>query len=431
MDQLVVTGGARLEGNLRAGGSKNAVLPVMAATLLTDEPLIVQRAPKLRDVTTMGLILQHLGAELQAEDETLSLWSHPDGPVEAPYDLVSTMRGSICALGPLVARRGRARVSMPGGCVFGVRPVDLHVKGLNALGAGIEVEGGYLVSEVGRRLKGADVFLGSRFGSSVLATANVLMAATLAEGTTRIVNAAMEPEVTILARLLIQMGARITGVGSPELVVEGVERLRGTEFNVGGDRVEAGTFLVGGAMTGGDVTVEGIEAGQLTALLETLRAMGAEITTGPDWIRARSDRRLDSADVTTLPYPGFPTDLQAQLMAAMTVARGISVVTERIFPDRFMHVAELLRMGADIRKEGGQAVVVGAESLSGAPVMASDLRASAALVLAGLVARGSTEVRRVYHIDRGYERIEERLAVLGADIRREAQPILEPQRPDW
>jgi UDP-N-acetylglucosamine 1-carboxyvinyltransferase len=425
VDQLRVLGGARLEGRLEAAGSKNAVLPLMAACLLTDEPLVLTHVPRLRDVETMARILARLGVEVSHEDDRLVLQAQAEGPVEAPYDLVSTMRASVCVLGPLIARRGAARVSMPGGCVFGVRPVDLHVKGLNALGADIRIEGGYLVSEAGRRLRGGALYLGSRAGSSVLATAQVLTAAVLAEGRTEIENAAMEPEVTELCVCLLAMGARITGLGGHRLVVEGVEKLHGAEHRVSGDRVEAGTFLTAAAMTRGDVTVEGVEPRSLTAALEMLASMGAEITTGKDWIRCRARGPLQAADLTTLPFPGFPTDLQAQFMAALTVAEGISVVAERIFPDRFMHVAELLRLGARISKEGPQAIVHGPAPLSGAIVMASDLRASAALVLAGLVAEGETEVRRVYHIDRGYERIDERLGSLGAEIRRETQPDLE------
>lgn len=425
MDQLRVRGGARLEGRLTAAGSKNAVLPLMAACLLTDEPVVLTHVPRLRDVETMARILARLGVEVSHEGDRLTLQAQSEGPVEAPYDLVSTMRASVCVLGPLIARRGAARVSMPGGCVFGVRPVDLHVKGLNALGARIRIEGGYLVSEAGSRLRGASIYLGSRAGSSVLATAQVLSAAVLAEGRTEIENAAMEPEILELCQCLLRMGARITGLGGHRLVVEGVESLHGTEHRVSGDRVEAGTFLTAAAMTRGDVTVEGVDPQSLTAALEMLASMGAEITSGRDWIRARADGPLRAADLTTLPFPGFPTDLQAQFMAALTVAEGISVVAERIFPDRFMHVAEFLRLGARISKEGPQAIVHGPARLSGAIVMASDLRASAALVLAGLVAEGETEVRRVYHIDRGYERIDERLGALGAEIRRETQPDLE------
>lgn len=424
-------GGRALAGRIAAAGSKNEVLPLMAAALLASEPLVIRNVPDLRDVRTMLAILRVLGVEATADGDTLTLQASARGPVEAPYDLVSTMRASVCVLGPLVARRGAARVSMPGGCVFGVRPVDLHVKGLNALGAGIEVEGGYLVAGPDRRLHGADIYLGSRFGSSVLATAQVLSAAVLARGTTRIENAAMEPEITRLSRCLVAMGARIDGIGGHCLVVEGVDELGGADVTVGGDRIEAGTFLVGAAMTRGDVTVDGIVPRELMALCEVLRAMGAEVTEGADWLRCRATERLQSADVTTLPHPGFPTDLQAQIMAAMSTARGISLVTERIFPDRFMHVAEFLRLGARIRKEGPQAIVHGTPGLSGATVMASDLRASAALVLAGLVADGTTEIRRVYHIDRGYVRIDERLTSLGAGIVRESQPKLDPVPQDW
>jgi UDP-N-acetylglucosamine 1-carboxyvinyltransferase len=431
LDRLVVEGGARLEGRLTASGSKNAVLPVMAAALLTDEPLVLHRVPDLRDVGTLAGILQGLGVSAEREGSSLTLHTVDPTPCEAAYDLVSTMRASVCVLGPLVARRGRARVSMPGGCVFGVRPVDQHVKGLNALGAEIRIEGGYLVSELGGPLHGGDVYLGTRFGSSVLATINVVMGAVLADGLTCIENAAMEPEVAETCRLLNSMGARIGGVGGHKLVIEGVERLHGAEHALGGDRIEAGTFLVGAAMTRGDVTVDGIDPTQLASLIEVLRAMGAEVERGFDWIRARAHERLRSVDVTTMPYPGFPTDLQAQVMTALTTARGLSVVTERIFPDRFMHVAELLRLGADVRKEGPQALIGGRSRLSGATVMASDLRASAALVLAGLVAEGETEVRRVYHIDRGYERIDERFASLGASIRRERQPKVEATPADW
>jgi len=426
VDRLIVEGGARLEGRLTAAGSKNAVLPVMAACLLADGPLRLSNVPALRDVDTMAGILATLGVDVAREGSCLELTAQADGPCEAPYDLVSTMRASVCVLGPLVARRGRARVSMPGGCVFGVRPVDLHVKGLNALGASIEVQGGYLVSDLGRRLSGASIFLGSSAGSSVLGTAQVLMAACLAEGTTQIENAAMEPEITELARCLAAMGARISGIGGHRLEIEGVPRLHGADWAIAGDRIEAGTFLVGAAMTGGDLTVDGIEPQQLAALAEVLGAMGAEITAGPSWMRCRAARRLTAIDVTTLPFPGFPTDLQAQVMAAACVADGLSVITERIFPDRFMHVAELLRLGAAIRKEGSAALVVGGQRLSGATVMASDLRASAALVLAGLVAEGSTEIRRVYHIDRGYEAIDARLSGVGASIRRERQEAPRP-----
>jgi UDP-N-acetylglucosamine 1-carboxyvinyltransferase len=418
MDRLMVSGGTRLEGRVAASGSKNAVLPCMAAALLTDQPVVLHRVPDLRDVRTMAQILEGLGVRCTRDGATLVLQTVDPGKTVASYDLVSTMRASICVLGPLLAARGEARVSMPGGCVFGVRPVDQHVKGLNLLGAEIRVDGGYLVSSVRRPLKGADMFLGTRFGSSVLATVNVVMGAVLARGLTCLENAAMEPEVTEVCRLLNSMGAHISGIGGHKLLVEGVERLHGAEHEMSGDRIEAATFLVGGAMTRGDVTVTGVDPTQLTVVLETLTEMGAGVDRGQDWLRVRADAPLRPVDITTMPYPGFPTDLQAQFMAALCLADGISVVTERIFPDRFMHVAELLRLGADVRKEGPQAIVKGVSRLSGAIVMASDLRASAALVLAGLAGEGETEIRRVYHIDRGYERIEERLASLGGRIRR-------------
>ncbi len=431
MDRLMVQGGTRLEGRVAAGGSKNAVLPCMAAALLTDEPVVLQRVPDLRDVRTMAQILERLGVRCTRDGGTLVLQCTDTSRSEAPYDLVSTMRASICVLGPLVAARGEARVSMPGGCVFGVRPVDQHVKGLNLLGAQLKVEGGYLVSQVRRRLEGADMFLGTRFGSSVLATVNVVMGAVLARGLTCLENAAMEPEVSEVCRLLISMGAHISGVGGHKLLVEGAQRLHGAEHVMSGDRIEAATFLVGGAMTRGDVTVTGVDPTQLTVVLETLSEMGATVDRGQDWLRVRADGPPHPVDITTMPYPGFPTDLQAQFMTALCVADGISVVTERIFPDRFMHVAELLRLGADIRKEGPQAIVKGVPRLSGAILMASDLRASAALVLAGLLADGETEIRRVYHIDRGYERIDDRLRELGGRVRREAQPKVESAPLDW
>ncbi|MCX5676306.1 MAG: UDP-N-acetylglucosamine 1-carboxyvinyltransferase, partial [Planctomycetota bacterium] len=328
-----------------------------------------------------------------------------------------TMRAGICVLGPLVARRGKAEVSLPGGCAIGDRPVDLHLKGLRALGARLDVRHGYVVG-ASKRLRGAEMYLGGPFGSSVTGTANVLMAAVLARGTTVIDCAACEPEVQDLARLLVKMGADIQGIGSPRLLIEGVERLSGAEHTVIPDRIEAGTFLVAAAATGGDVTVEGARWNDLFSLVHLLREAGAEVEHFDDTVHIRAPRRLRSVDVTTLPFPGFPTDLQAQTMAMLTVADGISVVTEKIYPDRFRHVAELTRMGAAIRKEGPAAVVHGPQKLSGAHVMASDLRASAALVIAALVAEGKTVIHRVYHLDRGYERLEKKLNRLGARIRR-------------
>lgn len=389
----------------------------MAAALLTDEPLVLRRVPHLRDIATLAEILGQLGVEVARDGDTLTLRVVTEEPDTAPYDLVATMRASICVLGPLLAKRGRARVSMPGGCVFGVRPIDLHEKGLNLLGAGLKINGGYLEGRPGR-LRGAEVYLGSSFGSSVTGTANVLMGASLAEGRTVIENAALEPEVADLARCLNAMGARISGIDSHRLVIDGVERLHGTEHTVIPDRIEVGTYLVAGAITAGDVTVCEAERSHLLAVIERLEMAGAKVSASGRDIRVIGPARPEAVDVTTLPFPGFPTDLQAQFMALASVARGISVITERIYPDRFMHLPELARLGARVRKEGPQAIVQGTETLSGAPIMASDLRASAALVLAGLVAQGETLVRRVYHIDRGYERIDEKLRALGADIER-------------
>ncbi|MHC4470547.1 MAG: UDP-N-acetylglucosamine 1-carboxyvinyltransferase [Planctomycetota bacterium] len=422
MDKLVVAEGPPLTGSVPVSGAKNAVLPILAATLLTDEPCVIEGAPNLRDVNTMIRMMERLGVQVErCDDGSLETRLLSDDESEAPYELVKTMRASVTVLGPLLAKRGRARVSFPGGCVFGPRPVDLHIKGLRALGAEIDVSEGYILARAGR-LEGTTMFLGGPFGSTVTGTANVLMAAVLAEGRTVIAGAACEPEMADLARFLVSMGARIEGIGSPQLVVDGVDRLGGARHRVIPDRIEAGTFLAAGAITGGDVTVTGIGAEHLRAVIDKLREIGLKVTEGEDRIRVAREGPLGNAEVVTLPYPGFPTDLQAQFMALLSIAEGVSVITEKIYPDRFMHVAELMRMRARIRKEGPNAIVIGTPWLSGAPVMASDLRASAALVLAGLVAKGTTDVKRVYHIDRGYERIEEKLRTLGADIRREEDP---------
>ena len=419
MDAMVLTGGRRLKGRVRANGAKNAALPIMAASILADGPMRLQGVPDLMDIRTMMRLLVTLGVKAEREaDGTMVLEARRrTRRNRAPYKIMKTMRAGVCVLGPLMARRGKAEVSLPGGCAIGDRPVDLHMKGLRALGATLEVEHGYIVGEA-RRLHGAEMYLGGPFGSSVTGTANVLMAAVLAEGETVIDCAACEPEVQDLANVLVKMGARISGIGSPRLSIEGVDRLTGCEHTVIPDRIEAGTLLLAGAATGGDVTVEGARWNDLFALVHTLREAGADVEHYDDTIRVRAPRRLRSVDVTTLPFPGFPTDLQAQMMAALVTADGISVITEKIFPDRFMHVAELSRMGARIRKEGNAAVVHGVRDLSGAPVMASDLRASAALVIAGLVASGKTTISRVYHLDRGYERLERKLRKLGAEVGR-------------
>ena len=421
MDKFVIQGGVRLKGEVTVSGSKNAALPILAASLLGDSPSTLRSVPDLADVRAMSNLLGDLGAEVTRDgggamtvvvkDESLS---------HAVYDRVRKMRASICVLGPLLAKRRYARVAMPGGCAIGARPIDLHLRGLRALGAKIELESGDIVATCDR-LKGADIFLGGPFGSTVLGTTNVMMAATLAEGTTMIESAACEPEVADLGGFLNAMGAKVTGAGTPRITIEGVEHLGGTEHTVIPDRIEAGTFIMAAAVTNGNVTVRNVRVDHLMAVVDKLREVGVDVERSGDGVQVASARRLEPVDVTTQPYPGFPTDLQAQLTAVLTLADGNSAITERIFPDRFMHVAELLRMGANIRKEGPTVIVTGVKRLIGAPVMASDLRASAALVMAGLVAKGTTEVRRVYHIDRGYERIEQKLRALGANIERVAE----------
>jgi UDP-N-acetylglucosamine 1-carboxyvinyltransferase len=418
LDKFVIQGGVALRGDVEAGTAKNSVLPLLAATLLTRDPCRILDVPRLRDVDTMLKILGALGVECsRAEDGSISTRVVDETKVEAPYDLVKTMRASVCVLGPLLGRRRRARVSFPGGCVFGQRPVDLHLKGMEALGATIDIERGYIVAD-GAQLRGGPMYLGGAFGPTVTGTANVLMAAVLAEGTTLIEMAACEPEVQDLANFLVKMGADVRGIGTPTLEIHGVGELHGAEYRPVPDRIEAGTFLAAAAITGGHVTVKKCRPDHMRAVTERLQAIGCRVETGPDWVSCARRGRLRAADVTTLAYPGFPTDLQAQFMAALCLADGVAVVTEKIYPERFMHVPELQRMRAKVRKEGDCAIVQGTDYLSGAEVMASDLRASAALVLAGLVAEGETEVRRVYHMDRGYERMEKKLEKLGARIRR-------------
>ncbi len=430
MDAFVIHGGRRLRGTVRIHGAKNAALPLMAASLLTDEPVTLRDVPRLADIRNMGRLLDVMGVSVQrADDGPLHLATHDSGKCEAPYDIVRTMRASICVLGPTLARRGEARVSMPGGCNIGDRPVDLHLRGLKALGAEVGLESGYIVARA-KRLRGARVFLGGPFGSTVLGTANVMSAATLAEGTTIIESAACEPEVTDLAHMLTAMGARISGAGSPRIVVEGVDRLAGVDHTLVPDRIEAGTYIMAAAITNGDVLIENCPTDSLTAVIDRLEEVGVNLepTDGAappteqqnlrQSVRIASDRRLEPVQVVTQPFPGFPTDLQAQIMALLCMADGNSIITEKIFPDRFLHVAELLRMGARCLRNGPSVLVSGVHHLEGAPVMASDLRASAGLVLAGLAARGTTTVNRVYHLDRGYEGMELTLQQLGADIER-------------
>jgi UDP-N-acetylglucosamine 1-carboxyvinyltransferase len=408
-------------------GSKNAALPILAATLLAEGPCRIEGVPRLRDVDTMLRLLGLLGMECEREPDGAIVTRVADPTAcRAPYEVVKTMRASICVLGPLLGARGRAEVSFPGGCQFGPRPVDLHLKGLAALGAEVSVEAGYIRAQAAVLAGDRELYLGGPFGPTVTGTANVLCASTMVEGTTVLQGAACEPEVADLARFLVALGARIDGIGSPTLTVRGGGRLRGTTHRVIPDRIEAATLLCAGAITGGHVTVTGADPLHLTAPLDHLARMGVAVERRREGsLCVRTEGRPRPADVVTLPYPGFPTDLQAQFMALLCLARGNSFLTEKIYPERFIHVAELQRMGAHIRKEGATAMVEGVERLSGCPVMASDLRASAALVLAGLAARGRTVVDRVYHIDRGYERIEEKLARLGARIRRE-NPVRVP-----
>jgi UDP-N-acetylglucosamine 1-carboxyvinyltransferase len=418
MDSIIIEGGVPLEGTVEVRGAKNAALPILFATLLTDGRCVIRNVPRLRDVASALTILGELGKQGELDDRsTVTVTLESSQPFTASYEQVRQMRASVCTLGPLLARRKRAKVSIPGGCVFGVRPIDLHLKGLAALGAEIRINHGYIEAEA-ERLRGATVFLGGPFGSSVLGTANVMMAATLAEGTTVIESAACEPEIADLARFLQKMGAQIEGVGTPRLVIEGVRGLNGAEYEIIPDRIEAGTFLLAGAITRGEVCVKNVRVEHLTAVLHVLRQAGLTISAEGDAVRVCRNGGFRCVDVTTLPFPGFPTDLQAQMMALLSIADGISVITEKVYPDRFIHISELERMGASIRKEGPSAIISGVRRLSGAEVMASDLRASASLVLAGLVAAGTTSISRIYHLDRGYERIEERLKLLGAKIER-------------
>jgi len=416
MDKFVIEGGVRLEGEIPVSGAKNSALPAMAASLLTSDPVVLHRIPEVRDIRTMVRVLQHIGAEVEFGGGTLRVVAAELKTPEAPYDLVKTMRASSLVLGPLVARCGRARVSLPGGCAIGARPINLHLEGLERLGAAIRQEHGYIVAEAPHGLRGALVTFDR---ITVTGTEDLMMAAVLADGETVLENAAREPEVADLAELLRKMGAHIEGAGTSSIRVRGVSRLHGTEHTIIPDRIEAGTFLIAGAITGGDLLVTGCRPDHLTALISKLGQAGIEVSEAqPGTLRVRRPGRLLAADVTTEEYPGFATDLQAQYMALATQADGVSLITETIFENRFMHALELMRMGADIRLEGRRAIVTGPRKLTGAAVIASDLRASASLVLAGLVARGQTVVDRVYHIDRGYERIEEKLARVGARIRR-------------
>ncbi len=445
MDSFLITGGRPLRGHVRINGAKNACLPLMACALLTDQPVTLRNVPNLSDIRNMQRLLDSLGCSLSADDDVLAMHANDHSKIVAHYDIVRTMRAGICVLGPLLASRGKAKVSMPGGCAIGDRPVDLHLRGLEALGATITLEAGYIVAEAppapgnggGRRLKGAHIFLGGPNGSTALGTANVMSAAVLAQGTTVIECAACEPEIEDVGQLLISMGAKITGLGSPRITIEGVESLHGTPpegYTVLPDRIEAGTYVMAAAITHGDVTLENFPTDTLGAALDRLKEIGVTVepvnpqkprdghpsalTSKSETVRVAVARRLNPVQVVTQPHPGFPTDLQAQIMALLTLADGNAIVTEKIFPDRFLHVAELLRMGAKITRVGNSAMITGVRELVGAPVMASDLRASAGLVIAALAAKGQTQINRVYHLDRGYEQMEVTLQALGAEIQR-------------
>lgn len=432
MDSFLIRGGSRLKGRIEISGSKNSALPILAACLMAEGRTTLKGVPRLSDIDSMNKLLGELGCHIyRHEPGTLTsggMGPSLNGPLdvtvvderncEARYDIVKTMRASICVLGPLLAKRKRAIVSIPGGCAIGDRPVDLHVRGLQKLGATFHTEGGNIVGEVSGRLKGCRMYLGGAQGPTVLGTINVMSAAALAEGETTIVGAACEPEVIDCASMLNKMGAKISGHGTPEIKIEGVDRLTGIEHRVIPDRIETGTFIMAAAITNGELELKHCNLDHLLAVEDRLQEVGVKITKENGTIYVSSSRRLQPIEMTTQPFPGFPTDLQAQLMALLCLADGISVITERIFPDRFLHVGELNRMGARIRKEGPTAIIQGVKELNGAPVMASDLRASAALVMAAMVAKGTTRIDRVYHIDRGYEKIEQKLMSVGADIER-------------
>lgn len=427
MEQMVIEGGHRLEGTVKVSGAKNAILPILAGCLLSEGKSILRNVPDLSDVRTMAEVLRALGGQVEwLGNHRLQVEIVNRDKNEAPYELVRQMRASFWVLGPLLARCGKASVPLPGGCEIGVRPVDLHLKGLRALGAEITIQGGNAVASVPNGLRGTEIYLGGHFGSSVGATVNVLLASVLAKGKTVIHCAACEPEIGDLANFLNLMGAKIQGIGSPRLEIEGVDKLTGTDYFVIPDRVEAATLLMAGAITRGNVKVDYCRPEHLSAVLDLLREAGAPIQTGERWMSVQGSSSLRSIDVTTHPYPGFPTDAQAQMMALLTTVEGISVISEYIFPDRFRHVSELNRLGAGIRKENFHAIVTGQRRLSGAKVTASDLRASAALVLAALVAEGKTHIQNLEHLDRGYEHLESKLAQLGASIHREPIKVDSP-----
>jgi UDP-N-acetylglucosamine 1-carboxyvinyltransferase len=416
MDSFLIKGGVPLRGTVEISGSKNAALPILAATLLTDEPCIIRRVPDLSDTRFMVKILESLGATAKFENGTVTVHAKKIKGY-ADYDLVRKMRGSICIAGPLLGRLKKARISLPGGCIIGARPINLHLKGFQALGCKIKIEGGY-IDATAKKITGNSMFLGGRAGPTVLGTANVMMAAALGDGITVIESAACEPEVVDVANFLNAMGAKISGAGSPTVTIEGVKKLHGAEHEVIPDRIEAATFLIAAGATNGEVIVKNARAEHLRAVIDKLGEAGVSVERNGADLISRRKGKLKPVDITTLPYSGFPTDVQAQMMALLVLAKGISIITERIFESRFMHVSELARLGADIEIEGPSAIVKGGKPLSGAPVMASDLRASAALVIAGMAAKGTTQVNRIYHLDRGYEKMDEKLKKLGARIQR-------------
>jgi UDP-N-acetylglucosamine 1-carboxyvinyltransferase len=419
LDKLVIQGGARLHGEVTISGAKNAALPILCAALLAETPLKLSSVPKLKDVGTTINLLQHMGVVVTRDADKVDLDASHIKILEAPYEMVKTMRASILVLGPLLARFGKARVSLPGGCAIGSRPVDLHIKGLQAMGANIHIEHGYIEASAehlpNKRLQGARYYMDL---VTVTGTENLMMAAALAHGTTVLENAAKEPEVVDMANCLIKMGAKIKGAGTDVITIEGVEKLNGAQHQVVCDRIEAGTYMVAAAMTGGEVKLINVSAHLLDAVIDKLREAGATVTTDDNTITVKSDGQLKAVNIRTAPHPAFPTDMQAQFMALNTIASGVSKVTETIFENRFMHVQEMQRLGADIDIEGNTALVKGVSELEGATVMATDLRASASLVLAGLVAKGQTIIERIYHLDRGYEDLEEKFNALGANVKR-------------
>jgi len=421
MESLVVEGARPLKGTVAISGAKNAALPIMASALLTDDACVIKNVPALSDVDTMVGILRALEADVKQTKTGVTICGSFK-KTRAPYSLVSTMRASVCVLGPMLAKRGYAEVSLPGGCIIGPRPINLHLKGLEKLGAKIKIKSGYIIATA-KKLKGAKIYLGGHFGSSVLATANTLAAATLADGVTVIENAACEPEIVDLAKFLISMGAKIEGHSTPTIRVRGVKKLHGTKHSIVPDRIEAGTYLLAAAIASGNVFLENARPAHLFAVMDSLRECGVSVSEEKGGIRVRkaAKNRIRPTVITTLPYPGFPTDMQAQFMSLLSLADGISVITEKIYPERFIHVSELARMGSHILLEGPNAIIKGVKALSGADVMASDLRASAALVLAALVAKGKSRIHRIYHLDRGYEALDIKLSRLGARIWREEE----------